>query len=110
MKNTESDFESDPVKAAKNEKKHKKKNGAGLTFEEAQEVFNDEFYQERFDVENSTLEEARYQVIGRVKSQLVVFVVYTPRNGKKRIISARIANERERKWYYEQVRRYYSGM
>lgn len=110
MKNTESDFESDPVKAAKNEKKHKKKNGAGLTFEEAQEVFDDEYALEEFDAENSTLEEARYRVIGRIKNHIVVLVVYTPRNEKRRIISARLAVSRERKRYYEQVRRYYSGM
>lgn len=110
MENPESEIESDPKKAAKNVKKHKKKNGQGLTFEEAAQVFDDEFYQERYDVENSTLEESRYQVIGRVKSQLVVLVVYTPRNGKRRIISARPANARERKWFYERIREYYQGM
>lgn len=110
MDSEREEFESDPTKAAKNIKKHKKKSGEGISFEEAEEVFDDEFYQERYDFENSTLEESRYQVIGRVKSQVVVFVVYTPRNGKKRIISARLANELERKFYYEQIRRYYEGM
>ena len=110
MDGEKEETESDPMKAAKNVKKHRKKSGGGLSFEEAEEVFDDEFYQELFDLKNSTLEEARYQVIGRIKSQLVVFVVYTPRNGKKRIISARLASERERKFYYEQIRRYYQGM
>ena len=32
------------------------------------------------------------------------FIVYTPRNGKKRIISARAALSRERKLYYERIR------
>ena len=107
MKDEREETESDPNKAASNIKKHKKKNGEGLSFGEAEEVFDDEFYQERYDFVNSKIGEDRFQVIGRVKSQLVVFVVYTPRDGKKRIISARPANERERKFYYEQIRRYY---
>lgn len=103
-------FDSDPEKAAKNVRKHRKKNGEGLSFKEAAEVFEDEFFQELYDYEHSTVDEDRYQVIGRVKSQLVVFVVYTPKDGKRRIISARPALERERKFYYEQIRRYYEGM
>lgn len=110
MQDEQEDVDSDPNKAAKNIKKHKKKNGEGLSFEEAKEVFEDEFYQEKYDFVNSTIDEDRFQVIGRVKSQLVVFVVYTPRDGEKRIISARPALERERKFYYEQIRRHYSGM
>lgn len=110
MREDEEEFESDPNKAASNKKKHKKKNGTGLTFEEAEQVFDDEFFLEKYDAENSSLEETRFRVIGRVKSQLIVFVVYTPRNGKRRIISARVANERERKLYYEHLRRYYQGM
>ncbi|MBQ3800203.1 MAG: BrnT family toxin [Treponema sp.] len=104
------EFEGDPKKAALNIRKHKKKNKEGLSFEEAEQVFDDEFFQEKYDPVHSTVDEDRYQVIGRVRSQLVVFVVYTPRNGKRRIISARLATERERKFYYEQIRRYYSGM
>lgn len=110
IKDEREETESDPNKAASNIKKHKKKNGEGLSFGEAEEVFDDEFYQERYDFVNSKIGEDRFQVIGRVKSQLVVFVVYTPRDGKKRIISARPANERERKFYYEQIRRYYCGL
>ncbi len=86
-------------KAQSNIKSH-----SGLSFDEAIEVFDDPFYLEKYDAAHSTLDEDRYQVIGRVKNQLVVFVVYTPRNGKKRIISARPASAVERKFYYEQVR------
>lgn len=86
-------------KAQLNKKKH-----AGLTFDEAQQVFDDPFYLEKYDVTHSTIEEERYQVLGRVKSQLVVFVVYTPKNGKKRIISARPALRREREMYYEKIK------
>jgi hypothetical protein len=103
MDNTAEGFESDPAKAATNIKKHKKKDGVGLSFEEASEVFNDEWAIEEFDENNSTIEESRFIVIGRVKSQLIVVVVYTPRNGKRRIISARPATSRERKVYYDRL-------
>ncbi len=76
----------------------------GLSFEEASEVFDDPFYLEKYDDIHSTFDEDRFQIIGRVKSQLVVFVVYTPRNGKKRIISARPALLRERNLYYEKLK------
>lgn len=91
----------DDSKNEKNVIKH-----CGLTFEEASEVFDDPFYLEKFDVNNSTMKEPRYRVIGRVKSQLVVFVVYTLRNGKHRIISARPALSRERKEYYDRLRNF----
>ncbi len=90
-------------KANINSRKHKFK-GIGITFEEAQEVFEDPFYLEKFDYQNSTSEEERFRIIGRVKRQLVVFVVYTPRNGKQRIISARAALAQERKEYYDRIR------
>lgn len=87
-------------KAASNEKKHKAR-GVGLTFKEAEEVFADPYAIEVFDDINSTLTESRYKVIGRVKRQVVVVVIYTPRNGKSRIISARYASPKERKVYYD---------
>ena len=99
MKDEQEKTESAPNKAASNVKKHH------LTFAEAEEVFNDEWAIEKFDEINSTLEEARYIILGRVKSQIVVVVVYTPRNSKRRIISARYANSRERKVYYDRLRK-----
>lgn len=111
MQSNSEKTERDPNKELKNIHKHKKIDGTGLSFDEALEVFDDEFYIERFDDQNSKIDDMRYQVIGRVKSQLVVFVVYQAKKGDvKRIISARPALERERKIYYEQIRRYYQGM
>lgn len=111
MKTEREKTERDPNKEAINIQKHKKNDGTGLSFDEALEVFDDEFYIERFDKQHSSINDMRYQVIGRVKSQLVVFVVYQAKKDDiKRIISARPALERERKFYYEQIRRYYQGM
>ena len=86
----------DIEKAKSNAEKH------GLTFESAEQVFDDEFALEKYDDKNSTLDEARYITIGRIKSQIIVVVVHTSRNGKTRIISARYANSRERRFYYDQ--------
>lgn len=97
--NTEKE-EWDDNKASSNKKKHD-----DLSFDEALEVFDDPFYLEKFDIENSSAEEDRYQVLGRIKNQLVVVVVYTPRNGKTRIISARYALSHERKVYYDRIKR-----
>lgn len=87
-------------KAESNKRKHKK-HGVGLTFEEAEEVFLDPCAVEDFNDANSTIEESRFKVIGRIKRQAVVVVVYTPRDGKSRIISARYATLTERQEYYD---------
>ena len=42
--------------------------------------------------------EPRYRSVGQVEGRVFV-VVYTPRGGRLRIISARKANERERRRY-----------
>ena len=91
------EFEWDDKKAASNIKKHD-----DLTFETAEEVFEDPFAIEKYDEINSTVEEDRFIVLGRIKNQLIVVTVYTPKNGKRRIISARYATSNERRLYYGQ--------
>ena len=69
-----------------------------LSFEVAQYVFADAERLERFDrSESNTLQEERWQTIGKVGS--VFFVVYTERGNDKRIITARKANKAERRIY-----------
>lgn len=43
--------------------------------------------------------EDRYQVIGKIGEIIIIMVVFTPRNGNIRIISARPANKKERLLY-----------
>ena len=86
-------FEWDENKNTINKQKH------GLDFETAALVFNDERRIEIYDVEHST-EEDRYNTIGLVKD--VLFVVYTERREKIRLISARLATPTERSIYYDQ--------
>ena len=88
-------FEWDEKKNDINTKKH------GISFEMAVRVFLDEKRVEKLDVEHSTLEEERFNIIGRVSDMLVLFVVATDRKGNTRIISARKAEEDEEEEYYE---------
>lgn len=86
------EFEWDEEKARINLKKH------GVAFETAAKVFLDENRIEIYDVTNS-IEEDRYITIGMAGE--VLFVVYTERHPRIRLISARLATARERSVYYE---------
>ena len=88
------EFEWDDEKAKLNLKKH------GVLFETAAKVFLDENRIEIYDEANS-IDEDRYITIGMAGD--VLFVVYTERDPKIRLISARLATARERKVYYGEV-------
>lgn len=83
----------DDAKNELNKKKHK------VSFEMAAEIFLDENRIEDYDEFHSDDEERR-RVIGKVEE--VLFVVYTERKEKYRLISARLANKKERDDYYGQ--------
>lgn len=86
-------FEWDEEKDQINRWKH------GISFETAAYVFQDKHYIEMYDFEHSN-DEDRYIAIGMVGDLL--FVVFTERGESIRLISARLATERERRLYYEQ--------
>ena len=83
-------FEWDPEKDRINRKTH------GISFSNAKFVFNDTERWERYDSSHSEYED-RWQTIGLVDK--VLFVVYTEQGESIRIISARIADENERRVY-----------
>ena len=85
-------FQWDENKNRANKKKH------GLSFEQALEVFDDEYRLEEYDELHSD-DEIRWQTIGMAHD--ILFVVYTERDEDIiRIISARFATREERSWYY----------
>lgn len=92
-------FEWDAQKNQTNIIKH------GISFQEAQEVFNDPklltYVDDRFNYD-----EIRELSIGQLllseQLVIVVLVVHTDRNGIIRIISARRANKKERRKYEQQ--------
>jgi len=88
-----SDVEWDDEKNEINKREHE-----GMSFELAQLVFADPNRLERLDrSENNKSREERWQTLGMAGK--VLFVVYTERGEKKRIISARLANKAERRSY-----------
>jgi uncharacterized protein len=85
-------FEWDEAKAAENYAKH------GVSFETAIKVFRDLFAIERLD-DREDYGEERFILIGTAE-EAVVTVVYTERNGRFRIISARRATRHEQDDYF----------
>ena len=86
-------FEWDEEKELINRKKH------GISFQTAALVFNDKNYIEMYDFEHSVKED-RYIAIGKVGK--VLFVVFTERGVRIRLISARLATKSEEELYYDQ--------
>jgi uncharacterized protein len=86
------DFEWDEAKAAENYAKH------GVFFELAIKVFEDPFGIERLD-DREDYGEDRFILIGTADG-VALTVVYTERNGRIRIISARQATKHEQDDYF----------
>jgi uncharacterized protein len=89
-------FEWRDDKAASNVRKH------GISFAMAREAFEDAFAISRIDRRHDDFEE-RFALLGMVEDQLL-FVSYTLRNGRNRIISARKAEPHERRRYHNENR------
>ncbi len=85
-------FEWDNKKNIANEKRHH------VSFQTAMLVFADIYRIERYDDAHS-VDEDRFITIGMVDELL--YVVYTERKDRMRLITARIATAREAKLYYD---------
>jgi len=88
-------FEWDPEKAESNLVKHQ------VSFSEAATVFGDPLSMTFCDPDHSVNEE-RYITIGLSRSGQLLIVAHTDRGDNIRIISARRATRRERRFYGEQ--------
>jgi uncharacterized protein len=88
------EFEWDEDKAAKNLKKHK------VDFSEAATVFGDTLSVTIPDPDHSE-EEDRFITVGMSEQGRLILVSHTDRGDRTRIISARKATRRERKYYEE---------
>lgn len=87
-------FEWDESKDAINRKKH------GVSFQEAQTVFYDDFAVQFFDEEHSSHEQ-RFLMLGMSTGARLLLVCHCERSGGNiiRIISARKATKKESKFY-----------
>lgn len=88
-------FEWDDNKYEINLKKH------GISFEEASTVWTDGLALIAPDPEHSLTEEREW-IIGESYKGRLLIVVYTMRNDKIRIISARLVTKNERKQYEQE--------
>jgi uncharacterized DUF497 family protein len=89
-------FEWDLRKARSNLAKH------GVGFEEASTIFGDPLSLTIPDPDHSLTEE-RYITLARAFTGKLLVVVHTDRGNNIRIISARRASQRERKFYEESI-------
>jgi uncharacterized DUF497 family protein len=87
-------LEWDPRKAAANRRKH------GVTFHDAGTVLDDPLSSTFPDLEHST-DERRFLTIGASLSGRILVVAHADRQDAVRLISARRATPRERKFYEE---------
>ena len=87
-------FEWDDTKAESNARRH------GVTFEAARGVFTDSFAIEWLDETHGTDEE-RFVIVGMAEGRLL-YVSYTVREPRIRIISARLAERYERRRYHNE--------
>lgn len=85
-------FEWDPDKAERNERKH------GISFLEACTVFNDDYASTVLDPHHSEAD-IRYLTFGMSSSGTPLVVAHTDRRANIRIISARPMTPRERRAY-----------
>jgi uncharacterized protein len=88
-------FEWDRRKATANLKKH------GVSFPEAATVFGDPLSWTFRDPDHSH-DEDRFLIFGTSRLGALLVVAHTERSGAIRLISARKATRRERKYYEEQ--------
>ena len=96
------EFEWDDKKNEENIRKHQ------VDFDIAKNVFFDERRIEIYD-EKHSIDEDRFITIGLIPETKILFVVYTIRNEENeiiRLISARLANEGERKLYYDRTKNF----
>ncbi len=88
------EFEWNSDKAARNLEKH------DVSFQEATTVFND-LLSITFPNPDHSIGESRYVIIGLSRFGQLLVVAHTDRENKVRIISARKATRKERRFYEE---------
>jgi uncharacterized protein len=85
-------FEWDDDKAASNLAKH------GVSFAEAQTVFNDPLFLDYYDPDHSR-DEHRFIIVGQSREHRLLMVSYTERGDAVRLISSRTTTSEERRFY-----------
>lgn len=92
------DFGWDSAKSADSVRAH------GVSFEDARKVFDDPYGLD-FEDNSQRYDEQRFIRIATAAGR-ILFVVWTPRGERRRILSARAAERQERRRYHEQNERW----
>jgi len=92
-----------------NEKNILNKENHGFFFEEILSVFDDPFFLEAYDQDNSSLDEERWKGIASIDQRIYFFISYTERENRTRIISARLAEPPEKEYYNENYKKQITG-
>ena|SRR5438552_3698820 len=82
-------FEWDEGNLQKSFEKH------NVNSQEAEEVFSNDPFVISEDVQHSTKREQRFQALGKTKSNRKLFIVFTIRDARIRVISVRAMNKKE---------------
>jgi uncharacterized DUF497 family protein len=96
-------FEWDGDKNILNKESH------GFYFEEILPAFDDPFFLEAYDRDNSTINEVRWKGIASLNKRIYFFISYTEREERIRIISARLAESIEKERYDENYKQQVAG-
>ncbi|MEW6039997.1 MAG: BrnT family toxin [Elusimicrobiota bacterium] len=88
------EFEWDKYNRDKIKEKH------NVDSEECEEVFFNLPLLSVVDVKHSRVEN-RYYILGKTNAERILFIVFTIRNKKVRVITARDANKKEKEKYHE---------
>jgi len=92
------EFEWDRFNAEKIQNKH------NVGTYECEEIFLNEYLKILPD-ETHSITEFRYYAYGNTDAGRLLFIVFTIRINKIRVIFARDMNRKERKWYYEEIKK-----
>jgi len=92
MQETPEEFEWDEGNETKNKEKH------GVEIKECEEVFINQPHVIWRDKKHSSAEE-RFIILGKTNTGRGLHLVYTVRHQKIRVISARVQNKKERRFY-----------
>ena len=91
-------FEWDKGNLDKSYQKH------GIFPNQSEEIFLDEQLKIIKDIKHCQKEE-RFIALGKCFNKRILFVVFTLRGDKIRIISARLANQKERRYYEKKIKK-----
>ena len=79
-----------------------------ISFKEILPIFDDPLFWERTDELHSSIDEQRFIGIGKLENAVVVITAFTEKNGRTRIINARLTTKKEEDLYEQRCKQLYT--